>query len=308
MKSGRSICLILMLLAGLCAGAQPRDSRSLPVDTARFSVLDSLGNPIADTLRRDTFQLPPLLVTPQRFDSVVWTRHPFISFQNPVRLRESVHVTEGKESLFYTSMGLLLLLAIARSGFPRYLADLFRLFFRANLRQRQAKEQLQQSPMPSLYMNVLYFGVGALFLNLLFRRFGLAGGWGFWPLFGYTAAGLAALYLGKFIVLRLVGWILRVPGPAEAYVFIVFTANKILAMLLLPFVVLLAFTEGALNQVALTLALTLAGGVFAYRYFLSYTTVQRQVRLPFFHFVLYLVAFELVPLLLINKLLFRVLG
>ncbi|RYY82063.1 MAG: DUF4271 domain-containing protein, partial [Chitinophagaceae bacterium] len=105
-----------------------------------------------------------------------------------------------------------------------------------------------------------------------------------------------------------VGWILRVPGPAEAYVFIVFTANKILAMLLLPFVVLLAFTEGALNQVALTLALTLAGGVFAYRYFLSYTTVQRQVRLPFFHFVLYLVAFELVPLLLINKLLFRVLG
>lgn len=316
MKSCRFLFLLL-LLAGLAAGAQPRDS------VARRRVSDSIFSTIPDSLlsdfgplsiqpdtalRRDTFQLPPLVVQPARFDSLVWSRHPFIAFHDPVRLRESVHRPGGKESLFYTVMGLLLLLAIARSGFPRYLADLFRLFFRANLRQRQAKEQLQQSPVPSLYMNVLYFGVGALFLYLVFQRFGLGGGWGFWPLFGYTAAGLAALYLGKFLVLRLVGWIFRVPAAAEAYVFIVFTANKILAMLLLPFVVLLAFTDGTLNQVALTLALTLAGGVFAYRYFVSYTTVQRQVRMPFFHFLLYLLAFEIVPLLLINKVLFRVLG
>ncbi|RYD92219.1 MAG: DUF4271 domain-containing protein [Sphingobacteriales bacterium] len=161
---------------------------------------------------------------------------------------------------------------------------------------------------PSLYMNLLHFGTGALFLILAMQHFGFATQFGFWKLFGYLTAGLAALYIGKWIVLQIVGWIFRIPGPTEAYVFIVFTANKILGMLLMPFVVLLAFTDGGLQQLALTLGLTLAGGIFAYRYFLSYTTVQRQVRLPFFHFVLYLLAFELIPLLLINKLLFRFLG
>ncbi|GAB4094081.1 DUF4271 domain-containing protein [Flaviaesturariibacter terrae] len=303
---------MLLLLAGLCAGAQQRDSSRRRDTSPALSappLVQSFDTTLrADSLRRDTFQLPALVVVPMRFDSITWTSHPFINFQNPVRLRESIHVAHGKESLFYCVMGLMLLLAIARSGFPRYLADLFRLFFRTNLRQRHAKEQLQQSPVPSVYMNILFFGAGALFLYLVFQRFGLGEQFGFWPLFGYLAAGLAALYIGKFVVLRVLGWVFRIPASTEAYVFIVFTANKILGILLMPFVLLLAFTEGALNQVALTLALTLAGAVFAYRYFLSYTTVQRQVRLPFFHFLLYLLAFELIPLLLINKLLFRLLG
>ncbi|RYY40163.1 MAG: DUF4271 domain-containing protein [Chitinophagaceae bacterium] len=303
MRSCRALCLVLLLLAGLCSAAQ----ESTLVSDSIVPRVDSSLYPTDSTLR-DSFVVPPPIVVPMRFDSIVFARHPFISFRNPVRLRESGHRAEGKESLFYAVMGLLLLLAIARSGFPRYLADLFKLFFRANLRQRQAKEQLQQSPVPSIYMNVLFFGAGALFLMLVLRHFGFAGGIDFWPLFGYLSAGLALLYIGKFVVLRLLGWIFRIPGPAEAYVFIVFTANKLLGILLMPFIVLLAFTDGSLQQLGLTLGLTLAGGVFAYRYFLSYTTVQRQVRLPFFHFVLYLLAFELIPLLLINKVLFRLLG
>ncbi|RYY90600.1 MAG: DUF4271 domain-containing protein [Chitinophagaceae bacterium] len=303
MRSCRILYLVLLLLAGFHSAGQD----STLVSDSIVPRIDSSLYPV-DTTQRDTFIVPAPLVIPMRFDSITWERHPFISFKNPVRLRESVHLVQGKESLFYCVMGLLLLLAIARSGFPRYLSDLFRLFFRANLRQRQAKEQLQQSPVPSIYMNVLFFGAASLFLILVLRHFGFAGHLAFWPLFGYLTAGLALLYVGKFVVLRILGWIFRIPGPAEAYVYIVFTANKILGMLLMPFVVLLAFTEGTLQQLALTLGITLAGGVFAYRYFVSYTTVQRQVRLPFFHFLLYLLAFEAIPLLLINKVLFQLLG
>jgi hypothetical protein len=47
------------------------------------------------------------------------------------------------------------------------------------------------------------------------------------------------------------------------------------------------------------------GGLFLYRFYLSYVSVYRLVKLQFLHFLLYLAAFEIAPLLLINKLLFQ---
>jgi hypothetical protein len=304
MKSFRYFLVLLLILAAPAAFGQS-DSMLRPDSSSFF---DSASINPRDTAAHDTLFIPAVTVVPMRFDSILFANHPFFRFSKPVRLRESVHTVHGREELFYCVMGLLLLFASTRSGFPRYLSDLFRLFFRASLRQRQAKEQLQQSPLPSFLMNLLFFGSAALFLNLAFNYFRLGGQYSFWILLGYTVAGLAALYIGKYLVLRLLGWIFRIPDATDSYVFIVFTSNKILGILLLPVIVLQAFTGGAAGQVAMNVGLVVAGSVFAYRYFLSYITVQRQVRLPLFHFLLYLLAFELAPLLLINKLLFRLLG
>jgi hypothetical protein len=116
------------------------------------------------------------------------------------------------------------------------------------------------------------------------------------------------VYTIKFISLKLVGWIFQVSEAANAYIFIVFTTNKIMGIALLPFLVILAFTYGFITQAAMNLAVLVVVVLFAYRYFLSYVSIHRQIRINFFHFLLYLMAFELVPLLLINKLLFSLLG
>ncbi|GAA4321983.1 DUF4271 domain-containing protein [Flaviaesturariibacter amylovorans] len=310
MKTASAVLFLLLICCGLPAAAQRDSTRhadtAVRADTATLGLPDSLL--IADSLRRDTLVIPPPLIVAQRFDSIVWKLHPFFRFDSPLRLRESVRVVAGKESLFYITVGLLLLFAVVRNAFGKYVVDLFRLFFRATLKQRQAKEQLLQSPLPSLLLNLLFVLSAALFLNLLFARFALGSGYSFWELMGYTALGLSTLYLGKFLVLKLVGWIFGVSEGVDAYIFIVFTTNKIIGMMLLPFVVLLAFTGGVTAQVGLSLSLVVLGSLYLYRYFISWTTVQRQVRLNAFHFLLYLLAFEVVPLLLINKVLFRALG
>ena len=77
---------------------------------------------------------------------------------------------------------------------------------------------------------------------------------------------------------------------------------------LLPFLVLLSLTYGAVSQSAMILSIIVVLGLLVYRMFLSYVSVSRIIRLSLFHFFLYLLAFELIPLLLINKLLFRFLG
>ncbi|MDB5251303.1 MAG: hypothetical protein JWP27_472 [Flaviaesturariibacter sp.] len=269
-----------------------------------------------DSLLRDSTRLvidtnfvPAPLVVAQRFDSILVSRHPFFQFRNPVRRMESVRVrTGGKEYLFYSVAGLLLFFALLRNVFGRYLQDLFRLFFRSSLKQRQAKEQLMEAYLPSLLLNLLFVLSGALFLNLMLRQFKLGLNYSFWLLLLYCAAGLTLVYFVKFLTLKLCGWIFRVGEATDTYTFIVFTTNKVLGIALLPFILLLAFTSGTVYQVAFSLSLLLVGALFVYRYFLSYTSVQRQVRLGFFHFVLYLCAFEILPLLLINKLLFHFLG
>lgn len=298
---------------------QPRTPRPRPrVRLTQVSVTDTI--PATDSaiagfdssviVLPDSLIIRPVVVIPIRFDTAIYRgKHPFYQFKNPVRRRESIRVrTDGKEHLFYSVAGLLLFFALLRNAFARYLQDLFRLFFRSSLKQRQAKEQLMEAYLPSLLLNLLFIFSGALYLNLILKRFHLGLNFPFWLLFLYCAAGLAAVYLVKFITLKICGWIFRVGDATDTYTFIVFTTNKVIGIALLPFLILLAFSSGTVLQVGLTLSFLLIGGLFLYRYFLSYTSVQRQVKLSLFHFLLYLSAFEILPLLLINKLLFHFLG
>jgi hypothetical protein len=126
----------------------------------------------------------------------------------------------------------------------------------------------------------------------------------FWMLVLYSAAVLTVIYVGKFLVLKFFGWVFQLSEAADTYIFVVFSTNKVLGIVLLPFTILLAFTTGSLNAAAATLSLILIACLFLYRYFLAFVSVSRSMPLTLFHFLLYLVAIEIVPLLLINKLLF----
>ena len=123
----------------------------------------------------------------------------------------------------------------------------------------------------------------------------------------YCAIGVGVIYGGKFLLLKFFGWVFQQPDATDTYIFVVFSTNKILGIIFLPFIILLAFTYGAFNAAAVTLSIIVLVGMFLYRFFLSFISLNRAVNIDFFHFLLYLTAFEIVPLLLINKLLFTIL-
>ena len=271
---------------------------------------DSLKVPAPDTaaIRRDSIALVKLqekvrqqLAQVSKWALYPFTKNPLYRFDNPVAAVAQKRVFQGKEGLFYVAIGLIIFFALLKNNFSKYLQDLFRLFFRSTLKQRQIKDQLMEAPLPSLLFNLIFFISGALFLNLIFQHFQLGGGFNFWLLLLYSVVGLAAIYFVKFVSLKLCGWLFRLSETTGAYSFIVFTSNKIVGIALLPFIVLLSFTNGMLYQVSLTLSIIIVALLFAYRFFLSYVAVHKQVRIDFFHFILYLLAFEIAPLLLINK-------
>jgi hypothetical protein len=187
--------------------------------------------------------------------------------------------------------------------FPRYLDDIVRIFFRTSMKQRQIREQMMNTPLASLLFNLIFLLAGSLFINLLFRHYNLGAQFNFWLLLLYGLAGLAIIYSAKFITLKIFGWLLNISEATDIYIFIVFTANKVAGVLLLPFIVGLAFTNGILYTSLFSISLIMVGSLFLYRFYLSFVSVNKLIQINFFHFLIYLCAFEIAPLLLINKLL-----
>lgn len=236
------------------------------------------------------------------FNREILKRHPYFGFtSNPVRVISNEKTFSGKEFLFYTLLGLLLAFALLKRIFPKYFNDLFRLFFRTTLKQRQIREQLIQSPLPSLLFNAFFIITSALYVDFLLQHFNLTGTGNFWQMFFYCSLTLSGIYLFKFLGIKLSGWLFSAKEAANSYLFIVFVVNKVIGIYLIPFLVLLAFAEGDIYHLSLTLSWCGIVVLFLYRIVLSFVAVRKQVKLNLFHFAVYIIAFEIVPLLLLCK-------
>jgi hypothetical protein len=188
-----------------------------------------------------------------------------------------------------------------RRAFPKYFSDLFRLFFRTTLKQRQLRDQLTQTPLPSLLFNGFFVLSGGLYITFLLKHFAIDPLESFWITFLYACMGLIACYFVKYAGLKICGWLFSMDEAADSYVFIVFIVNKMAGILLLPLLLMLAFSLGEVYTAGLGFSWCLLGGLLIYRFILTYGAVRNQVKLNMFHFFLYIAAFEIAPLLLVYK-------
>lgn len=234
--------------------------------------------------------------------------HPYYNFSQKGVYRTIIPKTaRGKDGLFYLLAGLLFVLALVKLSFGRYLENMFKVFFRASLKAKQIREQLLQTPLASLLLNIHFVATAGLFAAILlnnYQRNQVEPG--FWNLYLYAVLAIAIIYIGKNFILQFLGWSLRMKDTTDTYIFIVFLCNKVLGIFLLPLLMVIAFANEPLVTVATTLACLLVVAIFLYRYISSYGFITRELKASRFHFFLYLCAFEVAPLLLIYKVLTKI--
>ena len=317
----RFIPVLLFQLIIVFASAQNADSSRPQIDSpviikkpARRDSLRPIVS-IADSVKKDSVILPQIdtswLGIARKYNgigilgSLSRGGQLIAPLSKPVIIETDRKIFKGQEAFFYSILALFLFFAFVKNAFPKYLNDLFRVAFRRTLKQRQLGEQLVQTPLPSLFMNIFFLVSGAMYLDLLFRHYQFAIGYSFWLLFFYLTVALGAMYLVKFMSLKLSGLLFNISSTTDAYIFIVFMINKIIGVILLPFIAILAFTNKEFYQVALVLSFIAVFILLGYRFILAYGLVRNQIRVKPFHFFLYLCCFEIAPLLLIYKLLLR---
>ncbi len=229
--------------------------------------------------------------------------HPYYSVSNDVVYMPSKwYIPESKDELFYIFCGTLFFLGILRVGFPKYFQDVFNVFWRSAFRQKQIRDQLQQAGMTTLLFNVFFVFSAALFSYLVITHttsYSLQP----WLLFTVCFFSIAFIYIGKYFILKLTGWMFGQQEAADSYIFIVFLINKILSILLIPLMLVLAFGDPVFQQVAFTISVVLLSVLLVYRFILSFTGFRNELRVSLLHLALYVCGFEIIPVLVIYKLL-----
>jgi hypothetical protein len=214
-----------------------------------------------------------------------------------------VHRPNSKDSLFYLLVGILFYFALIRIFFTKYLDNLITLFFRVSLRQQQIREQVLQTPLPSLLLNILFILSAGLYACFLLHYSRIGEGVRFWVIYFYCMVLLGSIYFIKFLVLKFVGWVFSISRATDIYIFVVFLVNKMMGIFLLPFLILITFSGSDVREIFITISLAMVFVLWTYRALAAYRPVRNEIKLTPFYFFLYLCAFEIAPLLLIYKVL-----
>ncbi len=257
---------------------------------------------LADSVKRASLPKPSAI----RKDTSTYRKylvHPYLPMSSPaLYMLINYHQPRSKDELFYLMAGIIFIMAFIRLTFSKYFRNLFLLFFQTSIRQKQTRDQLLQDNLASLLMNFLFVVSGGFYITLLVRY----KNWtdiSFWWLAAGAASVLLMVYLGKYLFLLFTGWVFNTKEAAGSYVFVVFLVNKVLGVVLIPFLLILAFAEPALVQVGVTLSVGMICLLLGYRYWVSFLAIRNKLKVNALHFLLYLCAVELLPLALICKVL-----
>jgi hypothetical protein len=202
---------------------------------------------------------------------------------------------------FYLLSLLCLMLGAIRYFDPRYFALLVGAFRNPGT-GRQWKDMLSGASIPNLAMNIFFAAVAGAYIYYL------SGGANN-KLLGFRAplvlpvliAGMLVIYAGKYAVIRFSGWAFRVEDLADQYLFNVFLVNKIVAIVLLPFVCFIAFAGVEWLKPIGILSGVIALAVLSTRYLRSWSAFLTFFRGSRFHFFTYLCASEILPMAVLVK-------
>ena len=89
---------------------------------------------------------------------------------------------------------------------------------------------------------------------------------------------------------------------ADNYIFVIFLVNKITGIVLVPFTILLAFSIPLWTNYIVIFSLLLMGLFFLSRYIKTYGALEYRFPLEPLHFIIYVTAVEILPLLIVYKL------
>ncbi len=206
------------------------------------------------------------------------------------------------EPLFYILFALVFFIGILNTFYRKYLANIFRVFFNTSLRQNQLTDQLMQSQLPSLFLNIFFILSSALFLYLALSRQLHPVEDIEWKLLGLILLVVFAVYIIKYFTLQFAGWLTGYKAQTKMYTFIVFLINKVAGIMLLPFLWLLSFGSASIANAVPKFVIILAALLFLFRYVRTFSNLRLQLKISGFHFLLYILGIEILPLLVLYRL------
>jgi hypothetical protein len=277
-----------------------------PKDSLSRSNLTFLNQGAVDTSNKNNpNSLPVAMAASIREENVInklLQQNRFINIKDaPVYFIEEERNPNGKEFLFYSLCGVVLILGIFKTIYSGYFKNLFRVYFNTSLRQTQLADQLLQAKLPSFILNIFFAITAGIYIWLLFKHYHPPRLIDHKILLPFCIISVALIYFIKFCLLKFMGWVSDIRSTTDNYVFAIFMVNKITGIFLLPIIIMLAFLRPEWFTAIANLSFMMLGLFFLSRYIKSYVAIEKKLTLTPFHFILYIVGAEVIPLIILYK-------
>jgi hypothetical protein len=242
------------------------------------------------------------------FDSTLKTSYQFKE-SKAINCIEKPHYTENNTLDFYLLLLLCAILGAIKTTHPKYFNDIWRAFINPTLGNRQLKDIIQSASFPNLLMNLfscIVIGTYIFYLISVNRDWRFVG----MPssiVLSLLIVGSVFLYIGKHAFVQFTGWAFNIRNITEQYNFNIFLVNKILGMVLLPFIVCFAFLNNKWDTPICIVSLILLIMLLMNRYVRSWNIFAQFFMNSRFHFFMYLCAFEILPMAVLLKMILRIL-
>jgi Domain of unknown function (DUF4271) len=261
----------------------------------------------ATSIKQDSIIKPVVIARPVpiSYDSAlhkVLSENIFLNaIGTPVAMQDKIKNQPTDDLLFYVLISIMTVLAVLSFFYFQYFNNLFRVFSNVPLRQGQLTDQLLQAKLPSLLFNILFTITGGIYVYLVFRYYHAAPKLKTVPLMLFCIVLLSIIYLGKFLSLKFTGWLTGYADVTNTYLFVIFLINKIAGILLLPFIIIMAFSDSGLVSGSIVASFIFICLLVLLRFYRSYGLLKNQLKISSLNFLIYIVGLEVVPLLLIYK-------
>lgn len=227
-----------------------------------------------------------------------------INSDQVVSVIETPRNFKNKNAEFLIALFLLGFVGVFRVRNASYFRNLWRAFGSASLSKRQLRDQLEQDQLAKTMLNILFCLSGSIYIYVVLGYFFQQNWLSLEPkpfVFLILFSFLILVYTGRYLFLKLAGWLFNIPEAMDGFSFQIFLMNKVLGILLIPFSIILAFAQGPWVQVVLFLSFVFIAFIFLYRYIRSKSVFEYFLKISRVHFFMYLCSSEILPWLIFIK-------
>jgi hypothetical protein len=231
---------------------------------------------------------------------------PYIQYIRGLPLQTEYEIPRKQQSedwQFYLCFFLLGFLALIRFGYAKEFEELFSVFKHWGPSQQMYRELGAGASFGVVLLNAMSVLVLSFLVFLLLDEFGFVQSIPGWLMMAGSLAGVGAFLLFRYAMLKAAGILLPFKKEVTLFNFYEIQINRALGICLFPLIVMVAFARHPFDRYSLYAAVVVLAGFVLLRYIKGFNIGVNYFGRHFFHFLLYICALEIAPVLIIIRLL-----
>ncbi|MCB0661488.1 MAG: DUF4271 domain-containing protein [Saprospiraceae bacterium] len=223
-------------------------------------------------------------------------------FKKPKEISVPVENAGSKGTFLFTLIvGMLVLAAIFMTLLREFIGKVYHAFLNDNLLNQLHREQGPIASFPFQMLYILTFVIMGIFLYLLLDHYHSLPYTSPWKNLFASIGMVAGVFIAKHIFLGFLAWLFPIEKEIRVYSFTIMVFNIMLGLVLIPFNVIIAYAPTEVVVVSIYIGLGILALIYLFRQLRSLFAASRYLAFHKLHFLLYLCAVEIAPVLVLIK-------